>query len=469
MSTRRQTGLYRRITDLETLVERLEARLRDSIKQKHEPVAYLGRTATEIPQKSSGTLGEGEIFIYEVDKNKDEFDTAQRFKAVNFSSAGSIAEDKDVIALRVGRTQEFVIPRFPEANCLIAKVTSAISARTGTTPGSGVVDVVIATSGSFVTDSPTTLTVYNSYDSSIAIDQYIIIVEDAKEQKWWSVPKGSGTSSSPSLRVRGNLKSVTSGGGGASFAGATGAGPFTLENIEGIDAAWAGAAEITVTNPEGHKLWTDGTCHVRAEYNDTSGDWEVYSAQADRIVHSVRIFPGECKFGMLNALDGWRYWHDNAAGTVMDANWVKHVHFLGTELFYDKCSESDILVKTFQYVEVITWDAATRTLGFDYNDLTSDTLTFPNFVTDFSFNTTTCKFDVSRWTGLPVERAFPDFVTDVDLSSGDSVLTIDYCLAADKNIDMPYLVNVSVVGSFIVREYADGTTANVIELTSCPP
>lgn len=111
MSTRRQTGLYRRITDLETLVERLEARLRDSIKQKHEPVAYLGRTATAITAKVSGTLGTGEIFLYEVDKDGDELNTNQRFKCVNFASGteGGIATDKDVIVLRVGRSQRFVV------------------------------------------------------------------------------------------------------------------------------------------------------------------------------------------------------------------------------------------------------------------------------------------------------------------------------------------------------------------------
>lgn len=109
MTTRRQNSIYRRITELELLVERLERKIADTQAVKHEPIAYLGKTATTITAKAGNVMGSGDIYIWEVGKDRNQFDTAQRFKCFNYATTGSIASNKEVIVLRVGRTQTFVV------------------------------------------------------------------------------------------------------------------------------------------------------------------------------------------------------------------------------------------------------------------------------------------------------------------------------------------------------------------------
>lgn len=79
MATRRQGSIYQRISDLEATVEKLERRLTRKQAIKHEPVAFLCKTATTFAAKSGGgALGKGEIWIYEVDKTDVQFDTAEK-------------------------------------------------------------------------------------------------------------------------------------------------------------------------------------------------------------------------------------------------------------------------------------------------------------------------------------------------------------------------------------------------------
>lgn len=112
MATRRQGSIYQRISDLEATVEKLERRLTRKQAIKHEPVAFLCKTATTFAAKSGGgALGKGEIWIYEVDKTDVQFDTAEKKIAYNYASGGTnnIASNVEAIALRVGRTQRYVI------------------------------------------------------------------------------------------------------------------------------------------------------------------------------------------------------------------------------------------------------------------------------------------------------------------------------------------------------------------------
>lgn len=392
-------------------------RVNEPVRKK--TIKTINVTATElIASESSGTA------VYRQPTSTGWEDTELEYTIWNDHPSRSIADGSVVLAFDVnGRW--VAIPPGSDGGCYIAKVTSTITARSGSTPGSGVVDVVESSGGVFATDTPTGLDVYNAYTSSIAEDEYIIILEDRIESKWWAVPKGGAPESN---RVRGNIKDL----GSAltiTFGDATGAGPFTLENIEGIDAAWAGAAEISITNPEKHKLWSDTTCTVRCEYNETSGDWEVYDSQADRVVHGVIRDVCTMKQYNWSGLENW------TAGHV--ANWVTSVDMLGCDLSYSTCSESEIPVKTFDYVTFVEFDLATCSLNVDYCNLTT------------------------------VAHDLP-FVTDVELSPSGCKLEVTKCGSPTTEITMPYLVSVEVVGSYLQSETACGDTFNIIEFTTCP-
>ncbi len=396
------------------------------------PRIHIGLTTETITGRSGSDAGTGKAtLLYVPGEAGIEFTIedfppsgAVEINVYNVDTA-TVASGAYVPLIReYGSGKWFVVPSaVNNPQVYVARATTAITARAGSTRGSGTVSVLAGSLG--VATPAISLTVYNAYDVAIADNDYLLVCRDDIDNLWWAVPKGGGSTTSTSKRIRGTVKNL--GSGSPTFTGSTGAGPFTIENIEGIDAAWAGASTITATNPEGCKLWTDTTCNVRAEYNETSGDWEIYNAQADKIVHGV--VRDNCTFKQLQA-DGYANWTLGAT-----APWLTEVYQLGCQLYYSTCSDIGVAFADVNFVDQVSWDSGSERVKITYCDGTLDYVTLP-------------------------------FVTDVVLSGAGCSLIVTK-EGVDTDYDMPYLIDVYPATDGLYIEYACGTTEKIIDFTSC--
>lgn len=406
----------------------------------------------------------------------------------------------------------------------IVKVTTEVSARSGTTPGSGVGDVHSSLSGSFVTDTPTGLDLYNSYESVAAVDEYVVAVRNGVDDKFYVIPPPGEGGGPPTTakRIRGTIKQYPL-GPGADFTDATAGDPHTLENIEGIDAVWSGASELDIYNPELFKLWNQDTqdglvCSVRCEYNETTDQWEVYSARADRILHGARR--ADCKFQELDGRSGWDDWIfgkevvwvedvyqlgcylyvkkcgtdaeqfaeinfvdrvfwdasscgikyelcDGARYSVGEPRFVTDVYQVGCYLYYNKCGETSAPFAEVNFIDRIVWDTETCSLVYEFCDGTTSTVDdMPNFVTNVEYNGS-CNLYVEFCRG-EFEFYELDFVTDVALSADFCHLVVTKCVSGDTEIEMPYVTRVYVVGDEMNYDTGCSKENFIIAFTTCP-
>jgi hypothetical protein len=150
------------------------------------------------------------------------------------------------------------------------------------------------------------------------------------EEKWWIIALGSYLDD---MRITANVN-FPYGTPDVGFNDPTPPDPIPINNIKGINKRWTGDAEYFVDNPDGHKLWNG--CKIRAEWNQDTEKFEVYSATADKIIHSVS--QAFCTFKRNNGANGNQAWEIGS-----DANWVVSVSYQDCQIKYtNNCGETTV-------------------------------------------------------------------------------------------------------------------------------
>jgi hypothetical protein len=231
----------------------------------------------------------------------------------------------------------------------LARITETVTARDGNEIGIGKAELrqVFGVAGEdttmqeFPVVEPAEVFVHTLATSEQAVNTYSYLIREYATGKWFAIPAEGR---------KPDLTGIVTAGAGA-FREPTGAGPFTISDVTGIDAIWTGDSTIeNVTNPLDKKLWigTDSyqtkDCRVWMRWNVTSEQYEIYSATENRVVHSVNR--EDCEFIENDGEQGEHTWERGH-----EANWVQSIEQVGCDLQYtDACDNEFPILDLSQFV-----------------------------------------------------------------------------------------------------------------------
>lgn len=178
-------GIEKLREDHETLRKRLnqlEQKLTGAVGAGVRRDREFAKVTTQIGQRVTTTLGSGKADIYKIDKSDGTFAKIDDSEIdVYNSSFVPVPVDSYV---RISRNFRSGLWMIDELQTAVAKADgSGVTARSGTTAGSGTVAVYYIAAG-VLTDTGETLTAYNLSATAVANNAYITIKRCSLDEEW---------------------------------------------------------------------------------------------------------------------------------------------------------------------------------------------------------------------------------------------------------------------------------------------
>lgn len=144
---------------------------------------------------------------------------------------------------------------------MVVKTTGTITARSGTTAGSGTATPQELPDGTLA-DTASAITVYNLAETSIPQDSYVLAIQELWSGRYVVIPPPSATNPA-TTRYRGQLQ------GAMTSANST----HTVDNLIPLDGV-GGDTSLTVANIHGWEGDDNAACRI--EWNADDEQWEFY-------------------------------------------------------------------------------------------------------------------------------------------------------------------------------------------------
>lgn len=157
-----------------------------------ENVIYV-KVTEQVDPASGVTLGAGKADVLEFDKTSKSY--SEQTRRANYGGELSNREievyNKELVPIPIDTVVRcfrdfksgFWIVEAPQT--AIGYTTGGISARTGTTAGTGTIDVYYKTQAGVLTDTGENLAVYNIADAAVGSSSYVMVKRSAMSGFWY--------------------------------------------------------------------------------------------------------------------------------------------------------------------------------------------------------------------------------------------------------------------------------------------
>ncbi len=152
----------------------------------------IGKTTQDIAPIDGDTPGVGSVDLYEIDVTDDAVTIAESATGYSFCSQTIPTGTWVKLIREAGSGKWIVIP--PDAiETYIGKANGIITALSGSTPGTGEVDLYKLVGTSLVATGET-ITVYSLYTDEIDDDTWVSLVREPESREFFAIPAESGSS-----------------------------------------------------------------------------------------------------------------------------------------------------------------------------------------------------------------------------------------------------------------------------------